>query len=62
VQAGLRLPQTFSFECWPRRPCLLERVFPETIASSNRIQGGIYCHALFQVWWNPLKPASERDP
>lgn len=34
----------------------------ETIAFSKRIQGVIYRHAVFQVWRNLVKAASERDP
>jgi hypothetical protein len=34
----------------------------ETIAFSKRIQGVIYRHAVFQVWKNLVKSASERFP
>jgi len=34
----------------------------ETIAFSKRISAVIYRHAIFQVWRNMVKSASERDP
>jgi len=34
----------------------------ETIAFSKRIQAVVYRHAVFQVWRNLVKLASERDP
>lgn len=34
----------------------------ETIAFSKRIQAVVYRHAVFQVWRNLVKRASERDP